>query len=156
MAVEIAPIPLGTPIVAKEGTINIFFRQLWEQLRAAVKVVPTLGTGYSASGVAAAIVGALLQVTTTGALYRVTYYFRKTTADGVASSLRFRWHWTENGAPLSKDGTANVTDTTAAVSSESFLFFCDQNVGITFDVDYVSNTPGNMKYIIWIRVEQLN
>ncbi len=156
MPVQVTPIPLKTAIVEKDGAINIFFRQIWEQLRQAVQGINTLGMGYTASALTAAIVGALLQTTTTGTLYRVTYYFRKTIADGVNSSLKFRWHWTENGVPLSKDGTALATDTTGASLSESYMFYCDQAVGITFDVDYASNTPAKMTYNIWVRVEQIN
>jgi len=156
MATPPAPIPLRAPIVDKAtGAINIFFRQLWEQVRTAVQLVATLGQSDLPATQTAAIVGKQIVVTTTGALYRVTYYFRKTVADGVSSSLKFRWHWTENGIPLSKDGTALTTDTTGAVASESFLFFCDQAVGITYDIDYASNTPAKMTFESWVRVEQL-
>lgn len=149
-------IPLETPITQKQGVITLFFRQAYEQLRQAVLYVSTLGNGYTASGLTAALSSAALQTTTVGGLYRVTYYMRKTVADGVSSSLTFTWHWTENGVPLSDSDAALTTDTTGAVKSGTRLFYCDSSVGITFDVAYASNTQAKMTYEIWVRIEQVN
>lgn len=139
------------------GAINLFFRQIWEQIRLAVSTVNTLGEGYTnAVPLTAALTGEVLQVTVVGALYRFTYYLHKTVADGVASSLQVTARWTDNGVSLSKTFTALTTDTTGAVASESFMFYCDPSVSVTFDIAYSSNTPAKMTYDAYVRLEQMN
>lgn len=151
------PIPSGTSIVApKTGRINIFFRQAWESLRQAVAVVPTVGSGASGTNQGAAIAGLVVHTTTVAGLYRVTYYVRKTTADGVSSSVAFTWHWTESAIPQTVADAAVTTDTTGAVKTNSALLDVDANTNLTFDFAYASNTPGQMKFRYQVRVELMN
>lgn len=151
------PIPVKTAIVTPTtGAISLFFRQAWEALRAAVAVVPTVGNGFDTTNQGASIAGQLLHTVTAAAKYRVSYYVRKTVADGVSSSLTFVWHWTESGVPQTLTDTALTTDTTGAVASNGKLLDVDANTNLTCDVTYASNTPGLMKFRIAVRVEQLN
>lgn len=153
----IPPIPLGTQIVfPKRGQITIFFRQLWETLRAAIATVPTVGLGVDLTNQGAAIAGAVMYTTAVAGLYRVTYYARKTAADGVSSSFTFVWHWTESALPLTLNDAANAVDTTGAVSSGSKLLQIDANTNVTYDMNYASNTPGTMKFRVSVRIEQIN
>lgn len=157
MANALEPIPLETRIVdPKTGAITVFFRERWESLRSGVASVPTLSTGYSASNQSAAIAGAVLFTTLSAGLYRVSYYIRKTVADGVSSSVGFVFHWTESGLPLSLTDTVLATDTTGAVKVGEALLEVDASVNLTFDTSYASNTPAKMRYRIEVRVEQIN
>lgn len=151
------PIPLGTKIVFPTGgQITVFFRQLWETLRAAIASVPTVGLGVDVTNQGAAIASGVIYTTSAAGLYRVTYYARKTAIDGVSSSFTFVWHWTETAAPQTLNDTANATDTTGAVSSNSKLLQIDANTNVTYDMNYASNTPGTMKFRLSIRIEQVN
>lgn len=151
------PIPLKTPIVQpKSGAINVFFRQAWETLRAAVAAVSTVGAGVDLTNQGAALANVLIYTTPQAGLYRVTYYLRKTVADGVSSSAQFVWHWTESGLPQTLADAALTTDTTGAVASESRLLQVDQAINISCDVNYASNTPAKMKFRLSVRVEQMN
>jgi hypothetical protein len=151
------PIPVKTQIVAPTtGAITLFFRQAWEALRAAIATVPTIGSGIDLTNQSAALAGTLLQTVTTAGKYRVSYYIRKTVADGVSSSVGFVWHWTESGVPQTLTDTLLATDTTGAVASNEKLLDVDANTNLTLDVSYASNTPAKMRYRIAVRVEQMN
>jgi hypothetical protein len=153
----LTPIPVKMPIVEpKSGAINVFFRQAWESLRAMVASVPTVGVGVDLTDQTAAIAGTVLYTTPVAGLYRVTYYARKTVADGVSSSFGFVWHWTESAVPQTLNDVANTTDTTGAVSSASKLLQIDANTNVTFDMSYASNTPARMKFRLSVRIELVN
>lgn len=158
MANSLSPIPVGTPIVyPASGAINLFFRQLWEGVRLALGLVPTVGAGYDATnqdGTAGS--PTIVYTVTTGGRYRVSYYIRKTVADGVTSSIQFTWNWVENGVAQSLADAALTTDTTGAVASGSKMLFVDANSQLSFSRTYASNTANKMKYLISVRVEQLN
>lgn len=155
MANALGPIPAGVPIVEPEdGTISDFFRLRWEQLVSSSQEVGTKGTSLSIGQAAAIVTTAVLTVIGAG-LYRISYYMRKTAADGVASSLTFTYGWVESGVPLTEAAAALVTDTTAAQQSGSKLVRADANTDITFSVAYASNTPGAMQFRIDVAVEAL-
>lgn len=88
----------------------------------------------------------------TGA-YRITYYTRKTTADGVSSSLTITLSWTESGQALTVSGSALTTDAATAVQTGTLLILSDAASPISYSTAYVSNTPGTMKYRLFILVE---
>lgn len=151
------PIPVKTQIVAPTtGSITLFFRQAWEALRAAIATVPTIGSGIDLTNQSAALAGTLLATVTSAGKYRVSYYIRKTVADGVASSVAFTWHWTESGIPQTLADTALVTDTTGAVAGNDKMLDVDANTNLTIDVAYASTTPAKMRYRIAVRAEQMN
>lgn len=88
----------------------------------------------------------------TGA-YRISYYTRKTTADGVSSSLTITFSWTEGGQALSLSGSALTNDAVTAVQSGTLLILSDASSPISYSVAYGSNTPGAMKFRLYILVE---
>jgi hypothetical protein len=87
--------------------------------------------------------------------YRVNYYIRKTTADGVSSSLTITFSWTESSQALSLSGPALVVDAVTAVQSGTFPILSDAASPISYSVAYASNTPGQMKYRVYILLETL-
>lgn len=151
---SIAPIPLKTQIVDKMGAITEFFRLRWEELRTQISAVSCKAI-VTLTGQHATIATSLLLTTTIGGLYRVTFAARRTTPDGVASTLTFVWRWVDGGTPFSKTATVNNTDTTGDLYSVSQAFPADVNTAITFDVTYTSNTPGAMVFKISVAAELL-
>lgn len=151
----LAPIPEGVPIVDRLGAITDFFRLRWQslidgfQLAGVVAAVQLLGQ-------TAAIVPTSAYLTKAAGLYRVSYYARKTVADGVASSFTFTWGWTESALPLTEPATALVLDTTGAEQSGSKLVWADALTDLTYQVAYASTTPAKMTYRINVTVEHLS
>jgi hypothetical protein len=153
---SLAPIPLETAIVnPKDGTITQFFRLRWQTLIDIFSATPDVAS-VSLTNQNAAIVTANAFVTKSAGLYRVSYYLRKTVADGVSSSLTFTYGWTDGGVPLTESAAALSTDATSAEQSGSKLVFADQASGLSYAVAYASNTPGQMKYALRVVVEQLS
>src|SRR4051794_5169660 len=111
----LSPIPLRTAIVDKLGTINIFFRQRWEELRVLTGLVAAKALYTPAGVLNAAVAGQLVYTVVQGGLFRVTFTARRRTVDGGASSLTFTWHWTDNGTPCSDTAPVNNTDTTGSL-----------------------------------------
>jgi len=89
----------------------------------------------------------------TAGRYRVSYYARVTSPDGVASSLTVTIRWTEGAVSLSLSGAAMTGDTTTTVQSGMMLLQVDANVSIEYATTYASNTPGLMKYRLTVQVE---
>lgn len=87
--------------------------------------------------------------------YRLTWYLRKTTADGVSSSIQVTIGWTESAQPLSLSGAALATDAVTAVQSNSITVLIDAASPISYSTTYASNTPGAMKYRLFILVESV-
>jgi hypothetical protein len=141
-----APIPAGTQIVDKLGAITVFFRLRWEEVRAAFGVVPDLASLPESANKTAAIVTATAYVTKSSGLYRMSYYLRKTLADGVSSALTFTYGWTDHGTPLTEIEPTLNTDTPAAQQSGSKLVYADAETELTYAVAYASNTPNKMTY----------
>lgn len=141
----LAPIPLRTAIVDTLGTINIFFRQRWEELRLLTTQVPAKAI-YSVTGQTAAIATALVYTVVAGGLYEVTFTARRTVVDGANSTLTFTWHWTDGGVPCSDTATVNATDTTGSLYSGTRLLPVDVNTNLTIDMGYTSTTPAKMTF----------
>src|ERR1700689_1246032 len=143
---SLGPIPGGTQITDGRGVITTFFRLRWQELIAAFNTTPTVANTGLIANQNAAIVTTNVFTTETSGAYRLSYYVRKTAADGVSSSLQFTYGWTDNGAGLSESAAAVTIDATTAEQSGSKLVYADADSEITYAVAYVSNTPGAMVY----------
>ena len=86
-------------------------------------------------------------------LFRITWYLRKTTADGVSSSIQLTISWTESSQALSISGAALATDAVTAVQSNSIMVLTDAASPISYSTTYASNTPATMKYRLTVLVE---
>lgn len=88
-------------------------------------------------------------------LYRVSWYQRVTTPDGVSSSLTTTISWTESGVALSSSGAAMTGDTTTTTQSGSLMIRIDGSTAISYATTYASNTPAKMTYRLDVTVEQM-
>lgn len=155
MTRSLSPIPTFAPIVDTQGQITTFFRLLWQALIGGWAQVPTAATPIAKTGQSASIVTSTLLATPAAGLYRVSWYLRKTVADGVASSLTMTIGWTDSGVSLTKSGSALTTDSTTAEQDGAFTVYADAASDLTYAVAYASNTPGKMTYDVRVSVEQL-
>lgn len=146
------PIPVDVPIVEKDGSITIYFRRLWDTLIAGYQNIGSRAA-VALTGQTAAIVTTSAYTTLSSGLYRISWYMRKTVADGVSSSLTVTLGWSESGIALTEAGAALATDTTSAQQSGSKVVSADAASDITFAVAYASNTPNKMTYRIDVVVE---
>jgi hypothetical protein len=152
MAVAVEPIYLGDQIVDKDGRITERMRLLWQQV-----IDGFAGTSAKASlsrsNQTAALVTTSVVTLTAGGRYRLSYYLRKTIADGVSSSAAVTFGWSDTAVALTEAFAALTTDTSAAHQSGSILVNADASTDITVAVAYASNTPGQMAYSITVTVE---
>lgn len=155
MAELLAPIPLETPIVTRDGVITEFFRRRWQELIDRSVRTPTLAAA-ALQAQNAAIATTAVFTTVTPALYRVSWYLRKTTADGVSSSVQITIGWTESGLPFTEVGAALAVDAVDARQSGSVVVRADAFADLTYAIAYASNTPGAMVYRLDVTVEQLS
>jgi len=86
-------------------------------------------------------------------LYRLTYYARITTIDAVSSSLTVTLTWTDGAVSPTLAGAAMTGNTTTTVQSGSAMIHLDAASPISYATTYASNTPGAMKYALYILVE---
>ena len=143
---SLSEIPLGVPITDKSGAITIFFRQLWGRLIAAFPQSPTVGN-LSKTGQTAALATTNVYTTATGGLLRLSYWIKKTIADGVSSSLTVTFGFTRNGIALTQAFAALTTDTTSAFQTDALsLIRVDAGSSVTMAIAYASNTPAKMTY----------
>lgn len=158
MPTVLSDIPLGIPIVDQSGGITIFYRLRWNELQERFQLAPVAATADSPSTDPSAATGTTSLLTTVSSgLYRVTVYSRKTVADGVSSSLQLTLGWTEHAVALTKTFAAVTADSiTTSVDSITWTVLADATTDINFSFAYASNTPGNMKYLYRVRVEQLS
>lgn len=154
MPQSLPPIPSGVAIVEDDRSITNFFRLLWQQLIDGFQQSPTR-SGNEFTGQDAALPTSTLYLALVAGSYRVSYYMRKTVADGVSSSLTITLGWTESAIPQSMPLAALTLDTVAAIQEGTHVLVVDQETTITMAVAYVSNTPGAMKYRLNASVEQL-
>lgn len=154
MARTLSPIPSGTVIVDRGGAITDFFRLRWEELRAAFGSTPAAGSIQKLAQNAALVTTAVFTTRVAG-LYRISYYLRKTTADGVSSALTFTFGWTETGFAQTEAQAALTTDAVTAEQSGSKVVWADANTDLTAAIAYASNTPGQMVYRADVAVESL-
>lgn len=154
MPLSLPTIPAGTQIVERHGLITTFFRLLWQTLVTSFGLTPDRAV-VQATTVAASVTTQVAYTTLAAGWYRLSYYLRKTVADGVSSSLTLTWGWTDHGASLSEAQSALTTDTTAAQQSGTKLLYADGSSGLTFAISYASNTPAKMTYDYGVVVEQM-
>lgn len=155
MPVTLSPIPVSAEIVDKNGAITNFFRLRWQQLIDAFQSTNNVAN-IQTVGVNGSIPATGAYIAKVAGLYRVSYYMRKTQADGVSSSLQFSYGWTENAVPLTEAQPALTLDAVTAEQSGSKLMLSDALVNLSYTVGYASNTPGAMQYLISLVVEQLS
>lgn len=85
--------------------------------------------------------------------YRITWYARVTTVDGVSSSLTVAIGWVEDGTAITLPSSPLNWDTVSPPMVGSMMIPKDANSPITYATTYASNTPGQMKYKLAFLVE---
>ena len=145
MPQSLPPLPETQAIVSTTGMPTDLFRLCWNVLRDSMTRTPTEAR-ISGSAQTATLAATTIRTTIMQAVYEVGYYIRKTTADGVSSSLTVTLAWTENGVAQARVFAALTTDTTAANQSDVIPILADQATAITIAIAYASNTPGQMVY----------
>ena len=127
---------------------------MWQALRDSMVRTPTEAR-INGSGQTAALATTTIRTTLIQADYEVSYYIRKTAADGVSSSLTVTLSWTENGVAQTRAFAALTTDTTAANQSAVIPILADATTDITIAISYASNTPNAMTYLYRAGVQRL-
>lgn len=156
MAKILDPIPKDVAIaVPQTGVITDFFRLRWELLRSLFQLTPSVGSARATNQNASVLTTAAYTIPAgQGGLFRVSYYIRKTTIDGVASSLTMTLGWTDTLA-LTQAFAALAADAVTAYQTDSILIEADGSSDLTFAIAYTSNTPGQMKYRYSVLVEKV-
>lgn len=157
--------PLDTQVAIVEvlkdgktnGKVTFNFLQRWNDLTQRVEQAAyRVGNPVSLAQQNASIGATPLGSAALGAgLYRVSWYARITTPDGVSSSLTVTVGWTEGGVSLSLSGTAITGDAVTSVQSGIALLNIDNGSPITYATTYVSNTPGQMEYELVLTLERV-
>lgn len=154
MPQSLAPIPADYAIVDPRGRINTFFRLRWQQLIDGFQVTPSKAN-VTVPGRNSALGTTTLYLALAAGRYRVTVYLRKTTPDGVSSSLTLTVGWTDEASPCTKTFGALTTDSAVANESYTHTVNVDVNTNITIAVAYASNTPGTMVWKAYAVAEVL-
>jgi hypothetical protein len=155
MGRSLAPIPLGSPIVERDGTITAFFRQRWQDVGAGWTETPSVQQARRVAQTAALATTAVWTTTAAG-MHRVSWYLRKTRADGVSSSATVTIGFVDlDGVALSYPGPALTLDSVGAWQGVIVPIRCGTPTDITAAVAYASATPGAMRYDLEVRVEYL-
>lgn len=154
MARTLGDIPPGTAIVDKFGGILYFFRARWQELQSAFQQTPTVAS-VALTTQSAAIVTATVYTTPDAGIYRVSWYLRKTIADGVSSSVQITVGWVDHAVSLTESGAAVTTDTVTAQQSGSKVVYADAITDLTYAIAYASNTANKMQYELYVEVEAL-
>lgn len=139
------------PFYLAKSWIRWFLDVLLPALQNAPQVKATKDYPSTTSG---SIVATSIGVLTAGT-YRVSYYLRVTSPDGVSSSVAVTIGWTESGQTLSVPGPALTGDALTSVQSGTGLVILDPSSPITVSVTYASNTPNKMKYRLRLIAEQV-
>ncbi len=130
---------------------------LMDSLVKAVQAAPQILTTVALAAQSATIGATAIPLgSLTAGVYRVSYYARITTPDGMASSLTVNLSWVESGVALSVSGAAITGDATSSVQSGSALVIGDAAAAISYGTTYSSNTPAKMKYRLTVVVERVS
>lgn len=150
------PIPVNTPIAdPKDGSITTFMRLRWQQLVDGWAQSGTVNA-FVAPAQTAAIATTVVETTLAAGRYRVTWYLRKTRADGAGSSATVTIGFVDlDGQPLTYAGAALALDTLAAWQSDTKLIRAHGATDVTVAVAYSSTTPGQLRYDLEVTVEYL-
>lgn len=155
MPQSLPTIPLTVPITERDGTINIFFRQMWQLLQNAFRLVPTVAVLSAAGPLTVALPLTVLYTTESSGTYRVGVALTKTLVDGVSSALTVTIGWTSRGLALTHTFAPFTTDAPGATDFTPWQFYADANSNITVQIAYASNTPGAMVWRYDMSAEQL-
>jgi hypothetical protein len=155
MGRTLGPIPLGSPIVERDGTITAFFRQRWQDVSDGASETPTKHS-LTLGARTAAQPATSVWTTTVAGLYRVSWYLRKTRADGGSSSATVTIGFVDvDGQALTYAGAALTLDSLGAWQGVTVPIRCQAPTDITVAVAYASATPGAMRYDLVAAVEFL-
>ena len=154
MANILTPLPSGVAIVDARGTVTDFFRLAWQAVIDGFQRV-ALVASVALAGQTDAIATTTAYTVRSGGRYRVSWYLRKTIADGVASSLTITLGWVESGVALTESGAVVNTDSVIAQQNGSVTVVADASSDLTFAMAYASTTPNKMTYRVDVLVEQL-
>lgn len=157
MAETISTPPLFTEIVDKNRRITSrWYEWLIDAVVARVNQgAQLLATVSLANQTAAVTVTSFAVGTLSAGLYRLTWYLRIMTPDGVSSSVTVSLGYTDGAVPITLSGVPVTGDTTTTVQSLSTLIHVDQAAPITYRTTYASNTPNKMAYRLDLIVEQI-
>ena len=90
-----------------------------------------------------------------GGWYRLTYYFRITTAASVSSSLQLTIDWNEGGVTPSFTGVAETGNTTTTYQTGTLFFPVTNLSAVRYSTTYASvGTP--MDYLLHLNLEAIN
>lgn len=157
MGAPLDPVPESAALVDQAGSIDgIWFRwfyAIWSRIRSNVQQV---GTAIHKTAQNAAIVTATAYTVTQTGDYRVSWYARVTTADGVSSSVAVTIGWREGGSTCSKTFAALTGDSITTADGNQLLVRADGGTVITYATSYASNTPSKMQYELDVTVELVN
>lgn len=160
---DLFPLDTAIPIVevdskgATKGLVTFNFLTRWNDLvkrlqSAAYNVAPPVAlSDQHASIVATPVTTATLAA----GLYRVSWYARVTTPDGVSSSLTVTLGWTEGSQALTLSGVAITGDAVTSVQSGMAFLRIDNGSPITYATTYASNTPNKMRYELTVNLERV-
>jgi hypothetical protein len=131
---------------------------LWLQdaVVARVQQAPELRTAVVLTGQTAAIGATPLPLASVNAgRYRIAWYARVTTPDGVSSSLTITLGWTDGAIACTQSGAAITGDAVTSTQSGSIMIQSDANAPISYLTAYASNTPAKMNYRLSLVCESL-
>lgn len=153
MAQLLSPIPEKVPITdPKSGAITTFFRLRWQELQDRFSQGAAIANE-SVEDQTATLAAKAVYSPLTQAAYRVSWYLRKTRADGAASTLQMTISYLDKGRALTEIGPVLNVDTDTAHQSGSVLLNCDGDSDINRSVAYTSTTPGQMQFDLRTVVE---
>src|SRR4051812_30217658 len=124
MSVRIDPLYLSDKIVEQDGTITSRFRLLWQALIDGFARTSVLAT-LSRDSLNAALPTTLVVTLASAGSYLLSFYLRKTIADGVASSAQVTFSFTDKGTALTEVFAALVTDSVTAHQSGAIQVSAD-------------------------------
>ena len=167
MPVVSDPPSVGTPIVDRQGLATHHFRDwivapgqgdalgLLEAIQQSV-YQPVNSTVVLTNQNASIATTAFPLGTFPGGRYRLSWYLRITTVDGVSSSVTVAFGFTESGSAQVLTGSAFAIDAvTPPQTGSAPLIVSDAGASITYSTTYASNTPGKMIYNLTLTIEQL-
>lgn len=154
MPQSLAPIPPNIAITDKDGLITSFFRFRWQQLISGFQLTPDVAS-ISLKALSAALGLTNAFVSTQSGLYRLQYYLRVMSPDGVSSSVQLTIGWTESGYGLTLAEPALTSDSINLPQVGIVLLPLDAASPLTIQTAYSSNTPNKMLYELLLTVEQM-
>lgn len=155
MALNPLPLPLDSPVVAKDGTMTWIWIQTLTARDQQLAVTPERVVDVSVSAQTASIGATALGVGTSAAVYRLTLLARITQAATVSSSLTVAVQWTVGGVACTKTYTALTGNTTSTYLAETFPARIDANTSLTYSTTYASVGATVMQYGLEVIAERV-